>query len=373
MAKRRPKVDLVQTVEPRTGDLAKLFSVEGDVEQATGSDLLAVRLDAIRSDPNQPRRTFPESSLKELSESIKQEGVIQPIELTEISPNHYQLVHGERRWKAASMAGLETIPAVVRRTQYDDATRLVRQLVENIQREDLNDVDRAAGLIRLRDLLQEDLDTAAPDGDRAGGPAPWSKTVTWAKVGNRLGFSRQRIHQLIRLLDLPEEIKEDVREGRLSERETRVYQGLRARQQRDLHQARYKRDLSAKEIRQVARILKAAPTKTVYQAIREVRQSEQSFDGSFDPSAGEVFDSGGAQPGSEERQASRRTEGKTEPKQPSNLQRLELVREHLNQIQPVGLGRNEYQEIFRLLTLIQQDVTALLASLLGESMADEST
>ena len=86
--------------------------------------------------------------------------MIQPIEVTEVRPNVYMIVHGERRWRAAKMAGLETIPAVVRRRDYDQLTRFVRQIVENIQREDLNDVDRAAGMIRLRDLLQEELDRA---------------------------------------------------------------------------------------------------------------------------------------------------------------------------------------------------------------------
>src|SRR5690606_7043256 len=105
-------------------------------------------------------RTFSADSLTELSESIRQDGVIQPIEVTEVRPNQYLIVHGERRWRAAKMAGLETIPAVVRRLDYDETTRFVRQLVENIQREDLNDVDRAAGLLRLRDLMQEELGKA---------------------------------------------------------------------------------------------------------------------------------------------------------------------------------------------------------------------
>src|SRR5690606_20575713 len=128
---------------------------ESDVEQSAGMQLLALRLDAIQPDPVQPRRTFSADSLTELSESIRQDGVIQPIEVTEVRPNQYLIVHGERRWRAAKMAGLETIPAVVRRLDYDETTRFVRQLVENIQREDLNDVDRAAGLLRLRDLMQE--------------------------------------------------------------------------------------------------------------------------------------------------------------------------------------------------------------------------
>jgi ParB family chromosome partitioning protein len=224
MAKKRPRVSLAQAIKPRSGDLRKLFSTEEDAEQASGMQLLAVRLDAIVPDPDQPRRTFPEDSLQELSDSIQQDGVIQPIEVTELDADHYMIVHGERRWKAAQLAGLETIPAVIRRYDYDTITRLVRQLVENIQREDLNDVDRAAGLLRMREFLQAELDVMIREGTLPDDSSPWSKTITWAKVGKRLGMSRQRIHQLIRLLDLPEAIKEDVRTGKLSERDTRVYQ-----------------------------------------------------------------------------------------------------------------------------------------------------
>ena len=236
MAKKRAKINLAQPIQPRTGDLEGLFSSGGDVEQPSGLQLLAIRIEAIRPDPDQPRRSFPEDSLTELSDSIRQDGVIQPIEVTEIAPNQYMIVHGERRWRAAKIVGLETIPAVVRRSDYDGATRLVRQLVENIQREDLNDVDRAAGLLRLKEVMQMEMDaaiTSAPETDGSGQPStPWARTITWAKVGKRLGYTRQRIHQLIRLLDLPKDIKEDVRLGRLSERETRVYHGLRKNHQR---------------------------------------------------------------------------------------------------------------------------------------------
>ena len=209
--------------------------------------------------------------------------MIQPIEVTEVRPNVYLIVHGERRWRAARMAGLETIPAVVRRRDYDQVTRFVRQIVENIQREDLNDVDRAAGMIRLRDLLQEELDVARIED--VPGDKPWAEKITWAKVGERLGYSRQRIHQLIKLLDLPDEIKEAVRDGSLTERDTRVYQGLRPSQQRALHRARMAGDINAKEMRQVADLLKKAPDLTVHAAIRHVRDPETKIEPGFSPAS----------------------------------------------------------------------------------------
>src|SRR5690606_13584189 len=189
MARKRPKVSLTREIPPQRGDMEQLFATEGDVEQAAGLRLLAVRLDAISPDPEQPRSTFDDDSLQDLSDSIRQDGVIQPIEVIEVEPGRYRIVHGERRWRAAQMAGLETIPAVVRRKDYDTVTRFVRQLVENVQREDLNDVDRAAALIRLRNLMAEEAGLLE---DKQS----WSSNVTWSDVGKRLGFSRQRIHQL---------------------------------------------------------------------------------------------------------------------------------------------------------------------------------
>jgi ParB family chromosome partitioning protein len=371
MAKKRPKVNLAQPIRPRSGDLEKLFATDEDVEQAAGLQLLAVRVEAIIPDPDQPRRTFPDDSLQELSDSILQDGIIQPIELTEIGSEQYMIVHGERRWRAAQMAGLETIPAVVRRQDYDTMTRLVRQLVENIQREDLNDVDRAAGLLRLREMLQVALDAQVAGGEQLADSSPWSKTITWAKVGKRLGMSRQRIHQLIRLLDLPDEIKEDVRTGRLSERDTRIYQGLTIEQQGALHRARYQDDLSANEVTLIARSLKTDPAKSVSQAIIEVSrpleiaENEQELDSSFesatDPAIRDLEDM--------PQKALRSqpwTEGTVLPARqggPTSIDRLDWVRGHLARVQRRNLSQAERREIVRLLKLIEQDVASLLAAL----------
>lgn len=361
MARKKPKIDLSQPFQPRRGDMAKLFSSESDVEQSAGMHLVSLRLDAIQPDPDQPRSTFPRESLQELSQSIAQDGVIQPIEVTEIRPNQYLIVHGERRWRAAKMADLEFIPAIVRRRDYDQITRFVRQLVENIQREDLNDVDRAAGMIRLRDFLQDELDTAREEDIPSD--TPWSKKITWAKVGERLGYSRQRIHQLIKLLDLPDEIKEAVRDGTLTERDTRVYQGLRPSQQRALHKARMAGDISPKEMREVAAMLKRAPDLTVHQAIRHIHNPESKTEPGFSTqSSPETAGSESmAWPTEEEWLA----EGAAASRggQPGPIQRLVWARGHLHRVQPQQLSAAERQEIVRLLTLIQRDVNSLLDTL----------
>jgi ParB-like chromosome segregation protein Spo0J len=271
--------------------------------------------------------------------------------------------------------------------------------VENIQREDLNDIDRAAGLLRLKEVMQVEMDAAiseaAATANERERQTPWSRTITWAKVGKRLGYTRQRIHQLIRLLDLPKGIKEDVRQGKLSERETRIYHGLRKRQQEALHRARYRENLSQSEVRSVARYLKEEPTRSVSRAIDEVRypppQDEQRFDPSFepetspettDPSTPLVGDSATeeeARPIGDKRQPAKalRTQPWTEggilpPRQtrPTGIDRLDYIRGHLARIQRQGLTPAEQQETVRLLKLIRQDVSSLLGSLQSDTIPE---
>lgn len=358
MARKKPKVTLAQPARPRTGDLEKLFATDGDAEQASGLQLLAVRVEAITPDPLQPRRIFPEESLQELSESIRQDGVIQPIEVTQNGPERYMIVHGERRWRAAQLAGLETIPAIVRRRDYDDVTRFVRQLVENIQREDLNDIDRAAGLLHLRELLQEELDKAQAEGIKTD--EPWGSKFTWAKVAKRLGYSRQRVHQLIQLLKLPEEIKQAVQEGTLSERETRIYQGLTMPQQRALHRARMAGDVEAFELKKLVRQLKVDPQQSVPEAIGVIRQMLTRTmplpeEETAAAEAGRSLHSG--IPWSESSIIPPRSGA------PTDVDRLGYIRSHLSRIRREGLTAAERQEMVRLLQLIHQDVASLLEAL----------
>lgn len=372
MTRKKPRVNLAQPIQPRGGDLEKLFATAGDAEQAAGLQLLAVRIDSIDPDPDQPRSTFSNDGLRELADSIRQDGVIQPIEVTQTAAGRYLIVHGERRWRAAQLAGLETVPAVVRRRDYDEVTRFVRQVVENIQREDLNDVDRAAALLRLRKLMQEELDAARQE--NVATAEPWGGRITWAKVGGRLGYSRQRIHQLIQLLDLPEEIKDAVRDGSLSERETRVYQGLTTPQQRALHRARMAGEVDAGEVRQVARLLRELPDKTVTQAIRLLRQPPV---GPPEPVAGSrpIFDAAsalarhplGALDEDETGPDARREESIIPARvgRPTSIERLDWVRGHLARVDRHGLTAAERREMLRLLRLIRQDVDSLTAALSG--------
>jgi hypothetical protein len=172
-----------------------------------------------------------------------------------------------------------------------------------------------------------------------------------------MGYSRQRIHQLIKLLDLPDEIKEAVREGALTEKDTRVYQGLRPSQQRALYRARAAEDISDKEVRDIARLLKELPHLTVHQAIRLLRDPDfrlepavkATVEGTKGPPAPESWPEENVLPA-------------LDPT-PNNIQRLVWVRGHLHRVLPQAKNEAERREILRLLRLIQEDVESLLKAL----------
>ena len=152
-----------------------------------------VPLDLVRPNPRQPRRDFDEGALAELAESIRSRGVLQPVVVRPLAGGEYELVAGERRLRAAEIAGIEAIPAVVR--EADDWERLDLALAENMAREDLNAVEEA----RACAMLVEDLG------------------ITKGEVGRRVGRSRVAISNLVRLLELPEEVLELIEGGQLSE------------------------------------------------------------------------------------------------------------------------------------------------------------
>lgn len=366
--KKRPKVNLAPSIKPKSGELEQLFMTDQDIEQSAGLQLLAIRVDAIQPDRGQPRKTFVDETLADLSESIRQDGVIQPIEVAEIQPGHYLIVHGERRWRAAKMAGLQTIPAIVRRRDYDEVTRFVRQLVENMQREDLNDVDRAKSMKRLKMLMEEELARAKEE--NISRKEPWGKTITWAKVAERLGYSRQRVSQLTNVLKLDEVIQEDIREGQISERETRVYQGLRPSQQRALHRERQAGTVSDGQVKQIVRYLKDNPDSTVTQVLRLLNQPPppDSEDAPLPyPDNGKK----GADPAQDFRWEEAQSQPMREADPSINpgtvrvdsVKRLDYVRGHLARVERKGLKTTQRKELLRLLHLIQKDVDSLIKAL----------
>ena len=196
-----------------------------------------IRLDRIEPDPDQPRRTFDEARLDELAASIRIEGVLQPIVVRyDDARDRYVVVHGERRWRASAMAGLEAIPALVR--DVPEERRLIQQLMENIVRDDLNAVDRATALRTLKQQL---------------GDAPW-ETVAAA-----VGIKRSRLFQLLDTGKLPEPIQDDIRSGRLSEKQSRALQNLAPAAQVALRDAILDDGLGADDTQRIARVLRALP------------------------------------------------------------------------------------------------------------------
>jgi ParB family chromosome partitioning protein len=163
-----------------------------ETESASQSDgSLEIPIERIRPNPRQPRKRFEDAALAELVESIKSSGVIQPI-VVRRNGEGYELIAGERRWRAARQAGLERIPAVVR--EVTDAQGLELALVENLLREDLNPMEAAEG---YRQLLTD---------------FGW----TQEQLGQRIGKDRSSIANALRLLKLPASIQEDLRVGRLT-------------------------------------------------------------------------------------------------------------------------------------------------------------
>jgi ParB family chromosome partitioning protein len=202
-------------------------------------DLLAakeIRLDRIEADPDQPRRFFDAERLAELTASVRREGILQPIAVRyDESRDVYVVIHGERRLRAARDAGLLAIPAIVREVPRD--RRLVQQLMENVVREDLNAIDRAAALRALKAQLDD---------------APWEK------VAEMVGIRRSRLFQLLGTEKLSERARDDIRSGRISEKQSRALQGLSPLRQDALRDAIVETDLSADEALRIARLLKYA-------------------------------------------------------------------------------------------------------------------
>lgn len=173
--------------------LDAILSVSGEGAQAAEEQLRELPVASISPNPAQPRRRFDEQALQGLADSLGEHGVLQPVLVRPRPDGGYELVAGERRWRAAAIAGLETLPALVR--PREDAAALELALIENMAREDLSPVEEA----RACAALVEEL------------------SLTREEVGRRVGRGRVAVSNLIRLLDLPDEVLELLQDGTLSE------------------------------------------------------------------------------------------------------------------------------------------------------------
>jgi ParB family transcriptional regulator, chromosome partitioning protein len=173
--------------------LDAILSVSAEGANAREEELRELPVELISPSPKQPRRRFDEEALQALAGSLGERGVLQPVLVRPKAGGTYELVAGERRWRAAQMAGLKTVPALVRARA--DAEALELALIENMAREDLSPIEEA----RACAALVEELG------------------LTREEVGRRVGRGRVAVSNLIRLLDLPDEVVELLQDGSLSE------------------------------------------------------------------------------------------------------------------------------------------------------------
>ena len=177
----------------------------------------------IQKNPYQPRKEFDREKLHELAQSIKENGVIQPIIVRQSPVIGYEILAGERRYRASLLAGLTSIPAVVK--QLSDQEMMVQSIIENLQRENLNPIEEA----RAYESLVE-------------------KGFTHAEIADKMGKSRPYISNSIRLLSLPEQILSEVENGKLSQAHARSLVGLNKEQQDYFFQRIIEEDISVRKL-----------------------------------------------------------------------------------------------------------------------------
>jgi ParB family chromosome partitioning protein len=156
------------------------------------SSVQEIAISRIRANPRQPRQRYAESALAELSESIRQRGILQPILVTPASDGNYEIIAGERRWRAAQRAGLKSVPVVIR--SGSESEKFQMALIENVQREDLNAMEQARGYARLMNDFQ----------------------MTQEAIAATIGKDRAVIANILRLINLPESIQQALEEGKIS-------------------------------------------------------------------------------------------------------------------------------------------------------------
>ena len=207
-------------------------AAESASEASDRDSLKSLPLDLISPGPYQPRSIFDADRLQELADSIRHQGVIQPIVVRAKGENNYELIAGERRWRAAQMAGIENIPAIVRKVP--DEIAIAMALVENIQREDLNPIEEATALRRLVDEFQ----------------------MTHQEAGDSVGRSRSAVSNLLRLLELSEEVRELVDARHLEMGHARALLTLEPSLQAKAAREVVAKDLSVRETEELVRRLK---------------------------------------------------------------------------------------------------------------------
>lgn len=200
-----------------------------ELEEAEGKKLLYCGIEEVRPNRSQPRKYFDESKLQELSETIKEKGILDPLMVRRVGEG-YELIAGERRWRAAQKAGLKEVPVIVK--EVDDREALEISLIENLQREDLNPIEKAEGFKRLIEEFQ----------------------VSQEKIAARVGKDRTTVTNALRLLKLPPQVKNELIENRITPGHAMAILSLESREsQRALCDLVIKKGLSVREAEALAK------------------------------------------------------------------------------------------------------------------------
>ena len=205
-----------------------LDSLLGDRPKPEGVSVIQIPLDDLAPGQYQPRTKMHKSTLEELSQSIKEQGILQPLVVRRLASGRFEIVVGERRWRAAQLAGINSVPAIIRDWNNEETAKIA--LIENLQREDLNALDQAKGLFRLQrefNLSQEQL-------------------------GASLGKSRSTITNLLRLLSLSTEVQELLQEGKIEMGHARALLTLNENDQLDCAMRVVSESLSVRECEVIA-------------------------------------------------------------------------------------------------------------------------
>ncbi|MDE6793904.1 MAG: ParB/RepB/Spo0J family partition protein, partial [Muribaculaceae bacterium] len=212
--------------------LDSLISSMNEIQTGGSSAINEIELDLISPNPEQPRRIFKEETIEELANSIRELGIVQPLSLRDNGNGTYQIIAGERRWRAARIAGLNTVPAYVRTASDAEVTEMA--LIENIQREDLNAIEVALAFRKLIDTYN----------------------LTQDRLSERIGKKRTTIANHLRLLKLPAEIQLGLRDRKLDMGHARALLSVTdPKEQLNLYNQILKEGLSVRRVEELARQL----------------------------------------------------------------------------------------------------------------------
>ena len=224
----------------------------GEIETSGTSSINEIELSRIQPNPDQPRREFDEQSLEELAASIREIGIVQPISLRQQANGSYQIIAGERRYRAAHLAGLSTIPAYIR-TVEDEAV-MEMALIENIQREDLNAIEIALSFKKLIDQYN----------------------LTQEQLSERVGKKRTTVANYLRLLKLPAEVQIGLRDKLIDMGHARALLSVEnASVQLELYKAIISEGLSVRKVEELARNMAQAPAKEAKKVARSSAQRQE--------------------------------------------------------------------------------------------------